>query len=57
MSKTSEAPDLTKFRVHMQADQIDVEALTASEAREKAKFLRPGAIITKVKVIKEGAEA
>lgn len=57
MSKTSEAPDLTKFRVHMQADQIDVEALTASEAREKAKFLRPGAIITKVKVLKEGAEA
>ena len=53
MSKTPEAPELTNFRVHMQADQVDVEALTASEARERAKALRPGAIITKVKVLKE----
>lgn len=53
MSKEAESPELTKFRIHMQADQVDVSALTASEAREVAKKLRPGAIITKVKVLKE----
>lgn len=57
MSKEAESPELTKFRIHMQADQVDVSALTASEAREVAKKLRPGAIITKVKVVKEGEGA
>ena len=45
------------FRVHMQADQVDIDAETAAEARQKAVKIRPGARITKVKVLKEGAEA
>lgn len=53
MSKEPQNAELTMFRIHMQADQVDVPALTASEAREIAKKLRPGAIITKVKVLKE----
>lgn len=57
MSTEPETRPQTLFRVHMQADQVDVPALTASEARDRAKALRPGAIITKVKVIKEGAGA
>jgi hypothetical protein len=57
MIKSPEAAEPTMFRIHMQADQVDVTATSAHEAREMAKKLRPGAIITKVKVLKEGAEA
>lgn len=57
MSTEPETRPQTMFRVHMQADQVDVPALTASEARDRAKALRPGAIITKVKVVKEGQGA
>jgi hypothetical protein len=53
MSSTPEATEQTTFRIHMQADQVDVTATSAHEAREMAKKLRPGAIITKVKVLKE----
>ena len=53
MSSTPEATEQTTFRIHMQADQIDIVAASAAEAREKAKALRPGAIITKTKVLKE----
>lgn len=57
MSKSPESAEPTMFRIHMQADQVDIPAASANEAREIAKKLRPGAIITKVKVLKEGAEA
>lgn len=57
MSTEIDTPARTVFRVHMQADQVDVPAHTAAEARERAKALRPGAIITKVKVVKEGEGA
>lgn len=53
MSNSPETAEPTMFRIHMQADQVDVPAASANEAREIAKKLRPGAIITKVKVLKE----
>lgn len=53
--KQDRTADLKTFRIHMQADQVDVEAATAQEARDAASKLRPGALITKIKVLKEGA--
>lgn len=53
--KQDRTETLKTFRVHMQADQVDVDAATSHEARAVAAKLRPGALITKVKVLKEGA--
>lgn len=47
----------TTFRVHMQADHIDITAATGDEARKLAAERRPGVHITKIKVLKEGANA
>lgn len=45
-----------KFRVHMAAEYHDIEATSASEARDIARRTRPGAIISKIKVRRDNDE-
>lgn len=47
----------TTFRVHMATDHIDIAAGTVDEARKLATERRPGIHITKIKVLKEGADS
>lgn len=47
----------TTFRVHMQAEHIDITAGSVDEARKLAADRRPGLHIIKIKVLKEGATA
>lgn len=48
---------MTTFRIHFDnADPLDIDAETPKQAEAQAKVARPGALIRKIKVVKERTE-
>lgn len=47
---------MTLFRVHFEGSEpVDVTAETPAQARKSATAARPGAIIRKIKIVREAA--